>query len=67
MVLDVEMVLADPKGSIVAHYVRTGEVIEPTGSWQVEGIGEVEVKLVWDPPWTPELMSEDAKLALGVE
>ena len=32
-----------------------------------EGIGEVEVKLVWDPPWTPELMSEDAKLALGVE
>ena len=33
----------------------------------VEGIGEVEVKLVWDPPWTPELMSEDAKLALGVE
>ena len=33
----------------------------------VEGIGEVEVKLVWDPPWTPELMSEDAKLALGIE
>ncbi|PPR76016.1 MAG: hypothetical protein CFH05_00417 [Alphaproteobacteria bacterium MarineAlpha3_Bin4] len=33
---------------------------------KVEGIGEVEVKLVWDPPWTPELMSEDAKLALGV-
>lgn len=34
---------------------------------KVDGIGEVEVKLVWDPPWTPELMSEDAKLALGVE
>ena len=33
---------------------------------KVEGIGEVEVKFVWDPPWTPELMSEDAKLALGV-
>ena len=33
---------------------------------KVEGIGEVEVKLVWAPPWTPELMSEDAKLALGV-
>ena len=33
---------------------------------KVKGIGEVEVKLVWDPPWTPELMSEDAKLALGV-
>ena len=34
---------------------------------KVEGIGEAEVKLVWDPPWTPELMSEDAKLALGIE
>ena len=33
---------------------------------KVEGIGEVEVTLVWDPTWTPELMSEDAKLALGI-
>ena len=45
---DVEMVLADPKGSILAHYVRTGEVIEPTGSWQVEGIGEDFVPPVSD-------------------
>ncbi|NQV84098.1 MAG: DUF59 domain-containing protein [Rhodospirillales bacterium] len=33
---------------------------------KVEGIGEVEVKLVWEPGWTPERMSEDAKLALGM-
>jgi len=33
---------------------------------KVEGAGEVEVALVWDPPWTPDLMSEDAKLALGM-
>jgi len=32
----------------------------------VEGIGEVAVKLVWDPPWTPDCMSEDARLALGM-
>jgi len=32
----------------------------------VEGIGEVEVTLVWEPGWTPERMSEDAKLALGM-
>lgn len=31
----------------------------------VTGIGEVEVFLVWDPPWDAEMMSEDAKLALG--
>jgi cystathionine beta-synthase len=34
-----EMILADPKGSILAEYVRTGEVGE-AGSWLVEGIGE---------------------------
>jgi cystathionine beta-synthase len=33
------MVLADPKGSILAPLVNTGETIEP-GSWAVEGIGE---------------------------
>ncbi|MEM7226519.1 MAG: SUF system Fe-S cluster assembly protein [Pseudomonadota bacterium] len=32
----------------------------------VEGTGEVEVTLVWDPPWTPERMSEDARLVLGM-
>jgi FeS assembly SUF system protein len=33
---------------------------------KAEGTGEVEVKLVWEPGWTPERMSEDAKLALGM-
>jgi metal-sulfur cluster biosynthetic enzyme len=32
----------------------------------VEGAGEIEVTLVWDPPWDIEKMSEDAKLALGM-
>lgn len=31
----------------------------------VDGVNEVEVELTWDPPWTPELMSEAAKLKLG--
>lgn len=29
-------------------------------------IGSVDVKLVWSPPWSPELMSEDAKDELGM-
>ncbi len=32
----------------------------------VEGIGAVKVTLVWEPGWTPERMSEDAKLALDM-
>ena len=31
----------------------------------VPGAGEVEVTLVWEPAWTPDKMSEDARLALG--
>jgi len=34
-----EMVLADPVGSILATYVRTGQLVE-AGSWRIEGIGE---------------------------
>jgi metal-sulfur cluster biosynthetic enzyme len=29
------------------------------------GVEEVEAELTWDPPWTPERMSEDAKFILG--
>ena len=32
----------------------------------IDGTGVVEVKIVWEPQWTPERMSEDAKLALGM-
>ncbi|HET9148994.1 MAG TPA: SUF system Fe-S cluster assembly protein [Alphaproteobacteria bacterium] len=31
----------------------------------VEGVRSVKVDLTWDPPWTPERMSEAAKLELG--
>jgi len=30
----------------------------------VEGVGEVEVSLLWDPPWSPDCMSDDAKMLL---
>jgi len=31
----------------------------------VDGVGEVEVELTFDPPWTPDRMSDDAKFILG--
>jgi cystathionine beta-synthase len=34
------LVLADPKGSVLADYVKTGELGHPSGTWLVEGIGE---------------------------
>jgi FeS assembly SUF system protein len=32
----------------------------------VPGVGSSEVNLVWDPPWDPQKMSDDAKLELGM-
>lgn len=32
----------------------------------VPGIRDAEVELVWDPPWSPEKMSDEARLELGM-
>jgi metal-sulfur cluster biosynthetic enzyme len=32
---------------------------------ELEGVDGVHPKMVFDPPWTPDMMSEDAKFALG--
>jgi metal-sulfur cluster biosynthetic enzyme len=29
------------------------------------GVENVEIELTWDPPWTPDRMSDDAKFILG--
>lgn len=41
-----------------------GEVELRVGS--VPGVGDCEVHLVWDPPWSPESMSDEARLELGM-
>ena len=33
---------------------------------KVEGVGDVTVNMTFDPPWTPERMSEEAKLELNM-
>ena len=33
---------------------------------QVEGIEEVDLELVWDPPWNKDMMSDAAKLELNL-
>jgi metal-sulfur cluster biosynthetic enzyme len=32
---------------------------------EVPGVGDVDKELTWDPPWTPDRMSDDAKFILG--
>tara|TARA_B100000927_G_scaffold30048_1_gene22172 strand:- start:31 stop:330 length:300 start_codon:yes stop_codon:yes gene_type:complete len=36
------------------------------GVMQVDGIEDVELELVWDPPWNKDMMSEAAKLEMNL-
>lgn len=33
---------------------------------QLEGVDDVEIELVWDPPWSPQKMSAKAKAFFGI-
>ncbi len=40
------------------------DIAEAVGG--IDGVASVEVELVFEPPWSPEKMSDDAKFLLGV-
>ena len=47
-----------PVGPMIEQQIK--ETIE-----DMDGVSEAETELTWDPPWSPERMSEDAKFILG--
>ena len=47
-----------PAGPLIAQDIESA-------ARQVEGVDEVELELTFDPPWTPDRMSDDAKFILG--
>ncbi|MDZ4198610.1 MAG: metal-sulfur cluster assembly factor, partial [Kiritimatiellia bacterium] len=49
-----------PYGPYILHEVKTGARRAP-------GIKKVRVDLVWDPAWSPALMSEEIRLQLGFD
>jgi FeS assembly SUF system protein len=58
--VDVEMTLTAPACPVAGELPQT--VAETIAA--VDGVGEVGVRLVWSPPWTPDRMTEEARLAL---
>ena len=60
--VEIEMSLTAPGCPVAGE--MPGEVARAVAA--LPGAGEVTARLVWDPPWTPERMSEDARLALGM-
>ena len=58
----IEMTLTNPNCPVAGQMPQNvAESIE-----QINGLKSIEVKLVWEPSWNKDLMSEDAKLALDI-
>ena len=54
----IEMILADPKGSVLYEYVKSGKMLE-AGSWAVEGIGEDFIPEIADMSLVTEAFDVD--------
>ena len=52
----------------ITHLRRGAQDAEEAARWvrgELDGVDKVHPKMIFDPPWSPEMMSEDAKFALG--
>ncbi len=61
--VDIKMTLTTP-GCPLAGSVE--EAVKAVVS-AIDEVKDVNVHLVWDPPWNPSMMSEEAKQILGIE
>jgi FeS assembly SUF system protein len=58
----VQMTLTFPGCGMGPHIAQQAE-------WaiqDIEGVEDVEIELVFDPPWSPDLISEEARAQLGI-
>ncbi len=60
--VEIDMTLTAPACPVAD--ILPGEVEEKARA--VPGVTDVKVELVWDPPWTPDRMSDAARLELGM-
>ena len=61
-VAEVDMTLTTPGCPVAQTF--PGEVQAAVRG--VEGVTAASVELVWDPPWTPDLLSDEVRLDLGL-
>ena len=59
---EIKMTLTTPNSPVAESLPK--EVKE--GAMQVEEIEDVDLQLVWDPPWNKDMMSDAAKLELNL-
>ena len=60
--INIDMTLTNPNCPVAGSMPESvGKAIE-----NIKNINSINIKLVWQPKWTKDLMSEDAKLALDI-
>jgi FeS assembly SUF system protein len=60
--VDVDMTLTTPNCPAAAELPMMVE----NAVASVQGVGPVKVQIVWDPPWDPSRMSDEARLVLNM-
>ena len=60
--VDIEMTLTSPNCPVAESLPK----MVKDSILKIDGVDDVELKLVWDPPWTKDKMSEGAKLELNI-
>lgn len=60
--VDINMTLTAPGCPVAQSF--PGDIESKVGT--VSGVNEVHVELVWEPPWTKDMMGEAAQLQLGI-
>lgn len=61
-VVNVQMTLTAPGCGMGPHLMAEAE----TGIAALDGVSEVNIEFVWDPPWNQDMMTEEARMQLGL-
>ncbi len=61
--VEVEMTLTSPGCPLAG--VIDARIKEVVG--KIKGVKNITVEIIWDPPWTQEMMSDEAKAELGFD
>lgn len=61
-IVHIQMTLTSPGCPVAQTFPGTVEAYV----MNVDGVNEVTVELVWDPPWSKDRMTEGARLELGI-
>lgn len=60
--VNVQMTLTAPGCGMGPHLMAEAEM----GIASIDGVGEVNIEFVWDPPWNQDMMTEEARMQLGL-